>query len=59
MNAIKREELKVTRSLKEAAKKGDKDVCKILARELVNSRYPLADTLLNRPGLARAVLQTP
>ena len=32
MTAIRREELKVTRSLKEAAKKGDKDVCKILAR---------------------------
>ena len=32
VTAIKREEAKVTRSLKEAAKKGDKDVCKILAR---------------------------
>ena len=28
INGIKREELKVTRSIKEAAKKGDKDVCK-------------------------------
>ena len=32
VTAIRREEAKVTRSLKEAAKKGDKDVCKILAR---------------------------
>jgi len=38
VNAIRREEQKVTRSLKEAAKKGDKDVCKILAKEVVNSR---------------------
>lgn len=38
ITAIKREELKVTKSLKEAAKKGDKDVCSILAREVVNSR---------------------
>ena len=38
INAIKREELKVTRSLKEAAKKGDKDVCAILAKEIINSR---------------------
>ena len=35
---IKREEAKVQRSLKEAAKKGDKDVCRILAKEIVNSR---------------------
>ena len=38
INAIKREEAKVTRALKEAAKKGDKDVCQILAKELINSR---------------------
>merc|ERR1712061_864297 len=38
INAIKREEAKVTRSLKEAAKKGDKESCQILAKELINSR---------------------
>jgi len=38
VNAIKREEAKVTKSLKEAAKKGDKDVCMILAKEVVNAR---------------------
>jgi len=38
INGIKREEMKVTRSLKEAAKKGDKDVCMILAKEVVNAR---------------------
>jgi len=38
INAIKREEMKVTKSLKEAAKKGDKDVCHILAKEIINSR---------------------
>jgi len=38
VTAIQREEQKVTRSLKQAAKKGDKDVCKILAKEIVNSR---------------------
>ena len=38
INAIKREELKVTKSLKEAAKRGDKDVCQILAKEVINSR---------------------
>jgi len=38
VNSIRREEAKVTKSLKEAAKKGDKDVCSILAKEVVNSR---------------------
>ena len=38
INAIKREEMKVTKSLKEAAKRGDKDVCQILAKEVINSR---------------------
>merc|ERR1719312_1324070 len=38
INGIRREEAKVTKSLKDAAKKGDKDVCKILAKEMVNSR---------------------
>jgi len=38
INSIKREEMKVSKSLKDAAKKGDKDVCKILAKEIINSR---------------------
>ncbi|XP_033633639.1 charged multivesicular body protein 3-like [Asterias rubens] len=38
IRSIEREELKVKRSIKEAAKKGQKDVCKILAKEIVNSR---------------------
>lgn len=35
---IQREEEKVKRQIKDAAKKGDNDVCKILAREMLNSR---------------------
>jgi len=35
---IQREEEKVKRSLKEAAKKGDKAVCGVLAKEIVHSR---------------------
>lgn len=38
LTAIQREEEKVKRSLKEAAKKGDKDVCKILAKEIIRAR---------------------
>lgn len=36
--AIKVEEDKVTRSIKDAAKKGQKDVCSILAKEIIRSR---------------------
>lgn len=35
---IQREEEKVKRSLKEAAKKGDKDVCLIYAKEILRAR---------------------
>lgn len=38
IRAIQREEEKVKRSLKEAAKRGDVDVCKVLAREIVAAR---------------------
>lgn len=36
--AIQREELKVKKSLQDAAKKGDHDVCKILAKEIIRAR---------------------
>lgn len=36
--SIHREEEKVKRSLKEAAKKGDKESCLVLAKEILNSR---------------------
>ncbi|XP_031555838.1 charged multivesicular body protein 3-like [Actinia tenebrosa] len=38
IRAIQNEEAKVKRSIKDAAKKGDKDVCRILAKEIINSR---------------------
>jgi len=38
IRTIKLEEAKVQRSIKEAAKKGDKDVCFILAKEIIQSR---------------------
>jgi len=38
IRAIKMEEAKVQKSLKDAAKKGEKDVCTILAKEIIRSR---------------------
>ncbi|KAK8741689.1 hypothetical protein OTU49_002344 [Cherax quadricarinatus] len=42
IRAIQREEEKVKRSLKEAAKKGDQDVCRVLAKEIVQSRKAIS-----------------
>ncbi|KAJ8281434.1 hypothetical protein GJAV_G00067630 [Gymnothorax javanicus] len=39
---IQREEQKVKRSIKEAAKKGQRDVCVILAKEIVQSRRAIS-----------------
>ena len=49
INGIRREEAKVTKSLKDAAKKGDKDVCMVLAKEVVHSRKTV-----NKPYCAKA-----
>lgn len=38
IRTIKLEEAKVTKSIKDAAKKGQKDVCSILAKEIIQSR---------------------
>nr|CAG4645151.1 EOG090X0EF4 [Leptodora kindtii] len=42
IRSIQREEEKVKRSLREAAKKGDKDVCIILAKEMVRSKKAIS-----------------
>nr|CAG4636550.1 EOG090X0EF4 [Eubosmina coregoni]SVE70086.1 EOG090X0EF4 [Eubosmina coregoni] len=42
IRGIQREEEKVKRSLKEAAKKGDREVCMILAKEIINSRKAIS-----------------
>eukprot|EP00088_Acartia_fossae_P059725 TRINITY_DN7119_c0_g1_i1.p1 TRINITY_DN7119_c0_g1~~TRINITY_DN7119_c0_g1_i1.p1 ORF type:complete len:220 (-),score=85.91 TRINITY_DN7119_c0_g1_i1:310-969(-) len=57
INAIKREELKVTKSLKDAAKKGDKDVCRILAKEIVHSRKTVTKLYTAKANLNSIQLQ--
>lgn len=39
---IQREEEKTKRMLKDAAKKGDKDTCRILAKEIVHARKAIS-----------------
>jgi len=57
INAIKREEMKVSKSLKEAAKKGDKDVCHILAKEIINSRKAVTRLYTAKANLNSVQLQ--
>ena len=51
MIAIKREEEKIKRSIKEAAKKGDKDVCRIYAKELVRSKKAITKIYTSKAHL--------
>ena len=49
--AIQREEEKATRSLRDAAKKGQKDVCMILGKEIVQSRKAVSKIYASKAQL--------
>ncbi|ODN06205.1 Charged multivesicular body protein 3 [Orchesella cincta] len=51
INGIRREEEKIKRSVKEAAKKGDRDVCRIYAKELVRSRKAISKIYVSKAHL--------
>lgn len=55
--AIQREEEKVRRSLKEAAKKGDKAVCIILAKEVIRARKAINKIHTSKAHLNSVQLQ--
>ncbi|GLH09641.1 Charged multivesicular body protein 3 [Gryllus bimaculatus] len=57
IRAIQREEEKVKRSLKEAAKKGDKDVCTILAKEVIRARKAITKIHTSKAHLNSIQLQ--
>lgn len=48
---IQREEEKIKRSLKDAAKKGDKDVCRVYAKELVRSKKAIGKLYTSKAHL--------
>ncbi|VEN40572.1 unnamed protein product [Callosobruchus maculatus] len=54
IRAIQREEEKVKRTLKEAAKKNDKDTCLILAKEIINARAAM-QRLVRIPEVAHTM----
>ncbi|KAG7277311.1 hypothetical protein CRUP_005845 [Coryphaenoides rupestris] len=53
---IQREEEKVKRSIKDAAKKGQKDVCIILAKELIQSRRAISKLYASKAQMNSVVL---
>ncbi|CAG9862137.1 unnamed protein product [Phyllotreta striolata] len=57
IRSIQREEEKVKRSLKEAAKKNDKDACLILAREIINARKAITKIYTSKAHLNSVMLQ--
>ena len=57
IRAIQREEEKLKKSLKEAAKKNDKEVCTILAKELVRSRKAITKIYTSKAHLNSVQLQ--
>lgn len=55
--AIQREEEKVKRSLKEAAKKNDRDTCTILAKEVLRARKAITKIYTSKAHLNSVQMQ--
>lgn len=55
--AIQREEEKVKRSLKEAAKKNDKETCMILAKEVLRARKAITKIYTSKAHLNSVQMQ--
>jgi len=54
--SIQREQEKVKRQIKDAAKKNDKDVCRILAKELVQSRKAVSKLYASKAQINSVIL---
>lgn len=57
VRSIKREEDKIKKSMKEAAKKNDKQVCTILAKEMIRSRKAVNRIYASKAQLSSVQLQ--
>ncbi|KIH67397.1 SNF7 family protein [Ancylostoma duodenale] len=53
---IQREEQKVTKEIKEAAKKGDRDVCVVLAKSLLQSRKAVAKIHVSKAQINSVIM---
>ena len=54
--AIQTEELKVKKSVKDAAKRGQHDVCRILAKELVQSKRAVSKLYASKAQMNSVVM---
>ncbi|KAK6032969.1 SNF7 family protein [Ostertagia ostertagi] len=54
--AIQREEQKVTKEIKEAAKKGDREVCVVLAKSLLQSRKAVAKIHMSKAQINSVIM---
>lgn len=57
IRAIQREEDKIKKSLKEAAKKGEKDVCVILAKDIVHARKAITKIYTSKTHISSVQMQ--
>lgn len=57
IRAIQREEEKVKRSLKEAAKKSDKETCTILAKEVIRARKAITKIYTSKAHISSVSMQ--
>ena len=57
LSAIQTEETKVKKSIKDAAKKGQTDVCKILAKEVVQSRKAVGKLYASKAQMNSVLMQ--
>lgn len=56
LSDIQREEEKVKRSIKDAAKKGQKDVCVILAKEMIQSKRAVSKLYASKAQMNSVLL---
>nr|CAG4638765.1 EOG090X0EF4 [Cyclestheria hislopi] len=57
IRGIQREEEKVKRSLKDAAKKGDKEVCHVLAKEIIHARKAISKIYASKAHISSISMQ--
>lgn len=57
LSDIQREQEKVKRSIKDAAKKGQKDVCVILAKEMVQSKRAVSKLYASKAHMNSVILE--
>ncbi|CAI4232692.1 unnamed protein product [Auanema sp. JU1783] len=56
IHGIQREEMKVTKEIKEAAKKGDREVCTVLAKSLIQSKKAISKIHVSKAQINSVIM---